>query len=107
MSTKKKNTSALSENDGIEQPNSLSAAAATKIKEARKRKQAIPTLINQITSGNITALSRGITIIESTTAKDEVKAKQIIEGCLPYANKSLRIGITGVPGVGKSTIIYR
>mgnify|MGYP003673396342 CR=1 FL=1 len=37
--------------------------------------------------------------------KQQEQAKEIIEACLPYSNKSIRIGITGVPGVGKSTFI--
>ncbi|MCB0446048.1 MAG: methylmalonyl Co-A mutase-associated GTPase MeaB, partial [Gelidibacter sp.] len=46
-----------------------------------------------------------ITIIESTAQKHQQQAKEIIEKCLPHANRSIRIGITGVPGVGKSTFI--
>ena len=51
------------------------------------------------------ALSRAITLIESTNSKHLEKANEVINGCLPHANKSIRIGITGVPGVGKSTFI--
>lgn len=51
------------------------------------------------------ALSRAITAVESTAKKHQQQAKEIIEKCLPHANKSIRIGITGVPGVGKSTFI--
>ncbi len=43
--------------------------------------------------------------MESTAQKHQQQAKEIIEACLPHANKSIRIGITGVPGVGKSTFI--
>ena len=43
--------------------------------------------------------------MESTNAKHQQKANEILERCLPHANKSVRIGITGVPGVGKSTFI--
>lgn len=58
-----------------------------------------------IISGNHTALSRGITLIESISTKDQGQAQQLIELCLPKANTSVRLGITGVPGVGKSTFI--
>jgi LAO/AO transport system kinase len=51
------------------------------------------------------ALSRAITLVESTNGTHLAKANDIINGCLPYANTSVRIGITGVPGVGKSTFI--
>ena len=44
-------------------------------------------------------------MIESRQEKHQEKANKILEACLPYANKSVRIGITGVPGVGKSTFI--
>ena len=44
-------------------------------------------------------------MVESTNAKHQQKANEILERCLPHANNSVRIGITGVPGVGKSTFI--
>lgn len=50
-------------------------------------------------------LSRAITIVESSLESDKVLAQEIIENIMPYTGKSLRIGITGVPGVGKSTFI--
>lgn len=105
MKKKEKHSSALQEVDGIEQPKTMSTSSAAKLKKARKEKQAIPALIKQLLNGNKTALSRAITIIESTAAKHQIQATQIIEGCLPHANSSIRIGITGVPGVGKSTFI--
>ncbi len=61
--------------------------------------------VKQITSGNIAYLSRAITLVESNNFEHQKKATQILEQCLPHANKSTRIGITGVPGVGKSTFI--
>ena len=62
-------------------------------------------MISGILNQNQTALSQAITIIESTAQKHQQQAKEIIEKCLPHANDSIRIGITGVPGVGKSTFI--
>ncbi|WP_339847536.1 methylmalonyl Co-A mutase-associated GTPase MeaB [uncultured Dokdonia sp.] len=62
-------------------------------------------LAQRLITGNITALSQGITLIESSVQEHQVKAQQLIELCLPHANKSVRLGITGVPGVGKSTFI--
>ena len=61
--------------------------------------------INGVLSGNRMLLSRSITIIESNLEIDRVIAKDIIQTILPHSGKSLRIGITGVPGVGKSTFI--
>ena len=61
--------------------------------------------IDGILSGNRMLLSRAITLIESTKRDHHEIAQDIIEGCLPHAGNSIRIGITGVPGVGKSTFI--
>ena len=55
--------------------------------------------------GNRVVLSQAITLIESTRTEHQALAQQIIETCLPYSGKSIRIGITGTPGVGKSTFI--
>ena len=62
-------------------------------------------LFQEIINGNVTALGKGITLIESTLAEHEDKAQQLLADCLPKSGKSIRIGITGVPGVGKSTFI--
>ncbi len=61
--------------------------------------------INGILSGDRIVLGRAITLIESTLEQDINLGEEIIETILPYSGKSLRIGITGVPGVGKSTFI--
>jgi len=58
-----------------------------------------------ILSGNVSLLSAAITLIESANSRHRELAEQIIEECLPHSGKSIRIGITGVPGVGKSTFI--
>lgn len=97
--------SALHEQDGIEPPESLSPDSAKIIKAKRKKKPSTEDLVSGIVSGSITALSRAITLIESTNPNHIKKANEIIAACLPYANNAIRIGITGVPGVGKSTFI--
>ncbi|MCF6222722.1 MAG: methylmalonyl Co-A mutase-associated GTPase MeaB [Flavobacteriaceae bacterium] len=61
--------------------------------------------LKEILNGNISYLSRAITLIESTNKNDKVKATNLIKSCLAYTNNSIRIGITGAPGVGKSTFI--
>ncbi|MDJ1481192.1 methylmalonyl Co-A mutase-associated GTPase MeaB [Cytophagaceae bacterium YF14B1] len=63
------------------------------------------TYIQGIRQGDRIILSRAITLIESSLPKDHVLASEVIQGILPYTGNSLRIGITGVPGVGKSTFI--
>jgi LAO/AO transport system kinase len=61
--------------------------------------------IDGILKGNRVILSRAITIIESNLESDKILAKEIIQAILPTSGKSIRIGVTGVPGVGKSTFI--
>tara|TARA_R110000850_G_scaffold277142_1_gene423510 strand:+ start:19456 stop:20541 length:1086 start_codon:yes stop_codon:yes gene_type:complete len=83
----------------------MDAKAAEFIKEQRRKEMPPEALVTAITKGDRVALSRAITLIESTSEKHRAAAQKIIEGCLPHANASVRIGITGVPGVGKSTFI--
>lgn len=61
--------------------------------------------INSIKRGKIALLSKAISIIESTAEKHQQLALDILEGCLPLSGNSIRIGVTGIPGVGKSTFI--
>ena len=97
--------SALTEKEGIQQPDRVSKVSLGKIVESRKTQPTAKELIEGILGGNITSLSRSITLAESTNPEHFAKANAIINACLPHANKSMRIGITGVPGVGKSTFI--
>jgi LAO/AO transport system kinase len=62
-------------------------------------------LLDSILQGKNEALSIAITLLESSNPTDKIKAKELIKMCLPYSFKSIRIGITGVPGVGKSSFI--
>ncbi len=103
--SKSNKKSALSEIHGVEQPEVVSTLVAQQIQQFRKLQPSAEELISGILLGDITALSRAITLVESTNPDHLVKANEIIKGCLPYANNSQRIGITGVPGVGKSTFI--
>jgi len=100
-----KNKSALHEKDGVSQPETTSKSSAQKIKISRSKQPSIDKFVSEILKGDITFLSRAITLVESTNTKHQEKATEILERCLPYANNSVRIGITGVPGVGKSTFI--
>lgn len=97
--------SALSELHGVEQPETLSTVVATQIQQFRRKQPSAEELIAGILKGDKTALSRAITLVESTNPEHLAKANEVIKGCLPDANNSVRIGITGVPGVGKSTFI--
>ncbi len=62
-------------------------------------------LYKGIIKGDIASLAKGITLIESTLYEDEKRAQELLKNCLPKSGKSIRIGITGIPGVGKSTFI--
>ncbi len=63
--------------------------------------------VEGILRGDRYLLSRAITIIESRAAKYRELALEILDACIPHAGRSIRIGITGVPGVGKSTFIEK
>ena len=63
------------------------------------------TLFEQLHSGDRGALARGITLIESTQKKDRAAAADLVSRAMPFSGKAIRIGITGIPGVGKSTLI--
>ncbi|NVK51598.1 MAG: methylmalonyl Co-A mutase-associated GTPase MeaB [Flavobacteriaceae bacterium] len=100
-----KKTSALHEKKGVSLPETTNKTAVQKIKKNRSKIPTTDQFVENILKGDITFLSRAITLVESTNTKHQEKATEILERCLPYANNSIRIGITGVPGVGKSTFI--
>ena len=97
--------SALNEINGINPPGSISPSAIAHVTKMRRRQPTADDLATGILSGNKTALSRAITLVESRNPAHLEKANAVINQCLPHADKSVRIGITGVPGVGKSTFI--
>lgn len=76
------------------------------LKKRIQRKEYTPSeFVEGILKGNITILSQAVTLVESSKYEHQQVAQEIIEKCLPHAGKSVRIGITGVPGAGKSTSI--
>lgn len=91
----------LKVNSGVAAPPSINPYRRPR----RQQRPSTEELIKGILDGSITLLSRAVTLIESQLARDRKEAQKIIEACLPYAGKSMRIGITGVPGSGKSTSI--
>ncbi len=103
--SKKNQSSALHEQKGVSEPETTNKSAVRSIKEKRQTQPSSDELVKDILNGNMTALSRAITLVESTNPEHLKKASDIIQHCLPHANNSVRIGITGVPGVGKSTFI--
>lgn len=97
--------SALRVNSGIDQPPSVDPKAAQRFIRKRKSLLSAKEYIDGILAGNRTILSRAITLIESHRPDHSTIAQEIITGCLPHSGQSFRIGITGVPGVGKSSFI--
>jgi len=92
----------LSVSKGISQPPVVNPYSKAK----KKRHNYSPSeYTEQILKGNITVLSQAVTLLESQKNEHQSVAQEIIEKCLPYSGKSIRIGITGVPGAGKSTSI--
>lgn len=75
------------------------------MKKTIKRRLAPQEYIEGVLAGDRVVLSRAITLMESNLPADHTLAMQVLDGVLPFTGKSLRIGITGVPGVGKSTFI--
>jgi LAO/AO transport system kinase len=103
--SEKNQKSALSESGSKPASANVNPKSAQKIRASRKNKFEEEDLLQQLLNGNKTALGRAITLVESNQFSHRKKAQQLLEGALPYSQKSIRIGITGVPGVGKSTFI--
>jgi LAO/AO transport system kinase len=97
--------SALNIRKGITQPPSVNPDALKRLDGNRKKKYSVEEYVSGILSGNRTILSQAITLLESSKPKHFETAQEIIERCLPYSARSVRIGITGAPGSGKSTFI--
>lgn len=102
---KNKPDSALHVQKGIEQPPLINEAAVKKILVKKTKLPDVQTFYNEIISGNVSMLGKAITLIESTLPDHQKLAQKILELCLPHSGKSFRVGITGVPGVGKSSFI--
>lgn len=92
--------SSLEVKSGIEMPPSINPNL-----KLRHFKPTLTQLIDGIQAGDRVLLSQAITLIESESDADQILAHQLIHSILPLTGNSLRIGITGVPGVGKSTFI--
>lgn len=92
----------LTVNSGVEQPPVVNPYMQ------RRRRKPLPTvgeMVEGILKGDVTTLSRAVTLVESLSQEHQALAQEIIEKCLPHSGNSRRIGITGVPGAGKSTSI--
>lgn len=93
----------LTVNSGVAQPPSVNPYL-----HKRPKRKPLPNaseLVEGILKGDVTVLSRAVTLVESLVADHQSIAQEVIEKCLPHSGNSRRIGITGVPGAGKSTSI--
>jgi LAO/AO transport system kinase len=125
---KNKFESALKVNEGVEQPSQINEDAVRKLNARKPKTLSVEDFVREILAGNRTILSKAITLVESSLHAHQEKAQEIIAGCLKKGEtevrgqrsegrgqhpasdlrppiSSIRIGITGVPGVGKSTFI--
>jgi len=105
MPGKQKTRKTLKVSEGIPQPESINRDAVQKLRQQKKKLLATDQYIRGILDHDRTILSQAITLIESSLPEHQEIASNIIEACIPYSGNSLRLGITGVPGVGKSTFI--
>ncbi len=105
MDHKQPERSALSVNKGVEQPPSVNRNTLKKFRNRRRNRISVEKYKEGIIEGNISILSQAITLIESSLKEHQEIAGRLVEECLPYSGESVRIGITGVPGVGKSSFI--
>lgn len=93
----------LQVNSGVE--NQPTINPYRKARRPLRRELTVSDYVEGILKGNSALLGQAVTLIESTAERHQALAQEVIEKCLPYSGNSRRIGITGVPGAGKSTSI--
>src|SRR5271168_4884571 len=64
---------------------------------------AVKDLVERVRAGDVRALARAISLVEN----DAPEAVEVSSGCFPHTGRALRIGVTGAPGAGKSTLVDR
>jgi LAO/AO transport system kinase len=92
-------------NEGVSLPPNINPEILKSRKRAKRKIYSADEFVDGILSGNRTILSQAITLTESRLPDHYDIAQEIIGKCLPFSARSIRIGITGVPGAGKSTFI--
>ena len=75
------------------------------MRKTDRAKKEVEETATAIRVGDRVALERAITLVESAKAEDQVRAEALLERLMPFTGKSIRVGISGVPGAGKSTLI--
>ncbi len=94
----------LKVNDGVEALGPVNPYLA-QMRGKRAARLSVDDYVNGILRGDVTTLSRAVTLVESVLPEHQSIAQEVVERCLPYSGNSVRVGITGVPGAGKSTSI--
>lgn len=93
----------LTVNDGVAQPSNVNPYL--KRGRYRRRELSVSDMVEGILKGDVTILSQAVTLVESVNPDHQAKAQEVIDKCLPHSGRSIRVGISGVPGAGKSTSI--
>ncbi len=93
----------LTVNNGVEQPAQVNPYLNRQ--RFARRQMSVSDYVEGILKGNTSVLGQAVTLIESTNPAHQQMAQEVIEKCLPHSGKSIRVGISGVPGAGKSTSI--
>ncbi len=93
----------LQVNQGVVQPSNINPYL--KRNRFRRHEMSVGDMVEGIVKGDVTILSQAVTLVESVNPEHQKKAQEVIAKCLPHSGKSVRIGISGVPGAGKSTSI--
>lgn len=93
----------LTVNAGVEQPSNINPYL--KRGRFKRHDMSVNDMVEGILKGNVTVLSQAVTLVESVNPGHQAKAQEVIEKCLPHSGNSIRVGISGVPGAGKSTSI--
>jgi LAO/AO transport system kinase len=76
-----------------------------KLRAGKRWSRSVAELAKDIIDGNLPALAQGITLVESNAVADKENARALLHALMPHTGSSFRIGVTGVPGVGKSTFL--
>lgn len=95
----------LKVNKGIEQPDPMNPRIAERLKFLKRKSLSVDDYVNGILRGDMNILSQAITLVESARTDHQKIAQEVINRTLNTSGQSIRIGITGVPGAGKSTFI--
>jgi LAO/AO transport system kinase len=94
----------LKVNDGVECLGPVNPYLS-QMRRSRAAKLSVNDYVEGVLKGDVTVLSRAVTLLESSLPEHQAMAQEVVDKCLPYSGNSLRVGITGVPGAGKSTSI--